>query len=66
MEKLWTVSATLGIDEQQKIVWEYELTEHLFGQAPLTGKSERSYDREEEAALDMLKTLRYVLSGETD
>lgn len=64
MNKILSFKGTIGTNDQEKVIWQYELTEHLFGQAPLTGESLQSFDTEEEAILDLFKTLRYVLGGE--
>jgi hypothetical protein len=63
MNKILTIKAETGVNAQDKIVWSYEITEHLFGQAPLTGTSRKEYDTEEEAYSELFETIQYILSG---
>lgn len=64
MKKIVTFEASIGENDEGKIVWEYEFTEQWFGSGEKqTNKSVKGFDTEEEAAADLLKTLTYVMTG---
>jgi len=64
MNTLVSINATINETPKGKIIWEYAITEKMFGgDETITQKSTVEFDTQEEAAAHMLTILNYVLAG---
>lgn len=65
MKPIVSIQASLNQTSEGKITWEFSVIEKIFGtDETLSQKSTTEFDTEETAALELIQTIKYVLTGE--